>query len=77
MSRFGRKNLFDWFGSNQGRQFTFTGISTLAIGSSVAYFLTHTFLLEKYKEIVQMYGYVANHSWRSEMIINIGHFSLS
>ncbi|KAJ9598453.1 hypothetical protein L9F63_010849 [Diploptera punctata] len=50
------KNILQWFATKQGRQFTFTGISALAIGSSVTYFLSHTFLLSKYKEIVQMYG---------------------
>ncbi|XP_069702974.1 transmembrane protein 177 [Periplaneta americana] len=45
-----------WFATEPGRKFVFGGVCCLGIGISSAYFLSHTFLLNKYKEIVQMYG---------------------
>jgi hypothetical protein len=50
------QKIIPWFGTQQGRQFVFGGICFLGIGISSANFLSHTFLLNKYKEIVQMYG---------------------
>ena len=51
----GQKKLA-WFATEQGKRFVFGGVCCLGIGISSANFLSHTFLLNKYKEIVQMYG---------------------
>jgi hypothetical protein len=48
--------IIPWFATQRGRQFVFRGICLLGIGIPSANFLSHTFLLNKYKEIVQMYG---------------------
>ncbi|PSN43937.1 hypothetical protein C0J52_03777 [Blattella germanica] len=51
-----QRTVISWFGTNKGRQFSFGIVSIAGIGISAGYFLSHTFLLQKYKEIVQMYG---------------------
>lgn len=48
--------ITSWFATQRGRQYVFRGVCFLAIGIPSANFLSHTFLLNKYKEIVQMYG---------------------
>jgi hypothetical protein len=49
------RNAVSWFTTEQGRRFVFGGVCCLGIGISSLNFLSHTFLLNKYKEIVQMY----------------------
>jgi hypothetical protein len=50
------RNAIAWFATEQGRRFVFGGVCFVGIGVSSLNFISHTFLLNKYKEIVQMYG---------------------
>ncbi|GFG35324.1 hypothetical protein Cfor_10320 [Coptotermes formosanus] len=50
------QKAFAWFTTEHGKRFVFGGVCCLAIGIPSTNFLSHTFLLNKYKEIVQMYG---------------------
>jgi hypothetical protein len=50
------QKAFAWFATDQGKQFVFSGVCCLGIGISSANVLSHTFFLNKYREIVQMYG---------------------
>jgi hypothetical protein len=49
------RNTIAWFATEQGRRSVFGGVCCLGIGIPSAHYLAHTFLLNKYKEIVQMY----------------------